>query len=275
MQLRIDGLTPRTLQSSSKSWWDGVFTRLLLDAIPLDTRQIVELDCGMAAAAHSLLPSLPEAQYLGVDFNPERLGQARSEMDRARIAPRADLRLAPANDIPVNDASVDVVLSIMSLQHMLDVPATLTEAHRVLRSGGRLIAVDPDNLGQRFYFDGVLEEINHVMHSLCRKARVARQPADIAIGPRLPEVMRVAGFHAMRMVAHVVHSSRMETASAFFGRLRRVAQVAAQEAGIDEADEAVAACEAAVNRCLFADLPKRLGYSSHTVPIFLCTGFKP
>lgn len=273
-QLRIDGLTPQTLQSSSKSWWDGLFTRLLLDAIPLDTRQLVELDCGMAAAAHTLLPSLPEARYLGVDFNPERLGEAKAEMAQARVAPRCDLRLATAANVPMEDGSADVVLSIMSLQHMADVPSALGEARRVLRRGGRMVAVEPDNLGQRFYFDGVLEEINRLMHNLCLKARVARQPADIAIGPRLPEVLRAAQFHGLRMQAHVVQSSRLETAKDFFSRLHRVVETVAQEAGIDPEDEAIAACAAAINRCQFADMPKRLGYSSHTVPVFLSIGFK-
>jgi len=167
-----------------------------------------------------------------------------------------------------------VVLSIMSLQHIPDVPAVLGEASRVLRPGGRVVAVEPDNLGQRFYFDGVLEEINHLMHVLCLKARVARQPADIAIGPRLPEVLRAASYHGLRMQAHVVHSSRLESAKDFFTRLHRVVETVAQEAGIDPEDEAVAACAAAVNRCQFADIPKRLGYSSHTVPVFLSIGFK-
>jgi ubiquinone/menaquinone biosynthesis C-methylase UbiE len=272
--LRIDGLTPSTLQSSSKSWWDGLFTRLLLDAIPLDTRQIVEIDCGLAAAAHTLLPSLPEARYLGTDFNPTRLADAKAQMEGARVAPRMELRLAPAANVPLEDGKADVVLSIMSLQHIADLPQVLAEASRVLRPGGRFVAVEPDNPGQRFYFDGVLEEINQVMHALCLKARVARQPADIAVGPRLPGLLRTASYHDIRMVAHVVHSSRMETANAFFTRLRRVASTVAQEAGLDPEDEAVATCEQAINRALFADIPKRLGYSSHIVPVFLCVGLK-
>lgn len=273
-ELRIDGLTPQTLQSASKSWWDGLFTRLLLDAIPLDTCQLVELDCGMAAAAHSLLPSLPEARYLGLDFNPQRLADAKNEMEGARIAPRCDLRLAPATGVPLEDAAADVVLSVMALQHMQDVPAVLEETRRVLRANGRVVAVEPDNLGQRFYFDGVLEEINHVMHGLCLRARVARQPSDIAIGPRLPEMLRAGSFQRIRMQAHVVHSSRLETAKAFFSRLHRVVETAAREAGIDAEDEAVTACQAAIDRCKFADIPARLGHSSHTVPVFLCVGVK-
>jgi len=274
MTLRPDGLTPQTLQSASQSWWDDLFTRLLLEVVPLDTRQIVELDCGLAAAAHTLLPALPDARYLGVDSDPERLAEAKAQLEGARIAPRAELRLTPATAIPLEDGAADVVLSIMSLQHLPDLSAVLAEANRVLSSGGRLVAVEPDNLGQRFYFDGVLEEIDQVMHALCLRARVARQPSDIAVGPRLPALLRTAGFHDIRMVAHVVHSTRVEAASAFFARLHRVAGSVAREAGIADDDPAVVACDQAINRSLYADLPKRLGFSCHAVPVFRSLGVK-
>lgn len=272
MALRTDGLTPRALQASSRTWWDSMFTQLLLDAIPLDTRHIVELDCGLAAAAHTLLPSLPEARYLGTDFMPERLAEARRQLQGARIAPRVELRLAPPTDLPVDAGSCDVVLSIMSLQHVPDVPAVLAEARRVLGPEGRVVAVEPDNLGQRFYFDGVMEEIGQLFHALSLKARVARQPADISVGPRLPALLREAGFLNTRMVAHVVQSSRLETAKDFCNRLERIAETLAHESGLSAADETVEACKAAIKRCRFAGMPKRLGFSAHTVPVFRCIG---
>lgn len=267
-------ITPQRLQSSSKTWWDEHFTRLLLDAIPLDVKQIVELDCGMAAAAHSLLPSLPDARYLGVDPNPERLAEAQATLDRSRIHPRAELRLAPATNVPLDENSADVVLSIMSLQHLPDVPAVLNETSRLLMPGGRFVAVEPDNLGQRFYFDGVLEEINQMFHALCLKARVAKQPSDIAVGPRLPSLLREARFQQIKMIAHMVQSSRVESASDYFQRLGRVAETIAQESGLDAGDEAIEACKEAITRAQFAGIPKRLGFSCHMVPVFLCWGRK-
>jgi SAM-dependent methyltransferase len=274
MNLRADGLTPLTQGSSQKSWWNGAFTRLLSDAIPLQTELVVELECGHAAAAHTLLPSLPSARYVGVDSVPERLAEGKADMDGARVASRMELRLASPLTLPLEDASCDVVLDIMSLQHIPQVPGVLAEAMRVLRPGGRIVAVEPDNLGQRFYFDGVLEEINDVFHSLCLKARVERQPADIALGPRLPSLLRDAGFHGIEMMGHMVSSNRMEPASAFFSRLSRVAATIAREAGLPESCEQLQACEQAINRCQFAGIPKRVGFSSHAVPVFRCAGRK-
>jgi SAM-dependent methyltransferase len=274
MGLRLDGLTPRSLHSSRKSWWDGVFTRLLLDAIPLDTCQLLEVDCGLAGAAHSLLPSLPEARYLGIDFNPERLAEAKAEIEGSRVAQRVELRLALATGLPVPDASVDIWLSIMSLQHHGDVPAVLTEAVRALRPGGRVVAVEPDNLGQRFYFDGGLEEISAAFHNLCLKARVARQPSDIALGPRLPSLLFEAGLLRTQMIAHLVSSTRVETANSYFSRLRRVAENIAADAGLPADSDALEGCQQAIKRCMFSGLPKRLGTSSHIVPVFICVAHK-
>lgn len=274
MDLRIDGLTPQTLQSSHKSWWDKGFMRLLLDAIPFDARLLVELDCGLAGAAHAILPSLPEARYLGLDFNPERLAEAKAQLEGSGIAGRAELRLAPATAIPLPDESADVVLSVLSLQRVQDVPAVLREAVRALRPKGRVVCVEPDNLGQRFYFDGGLEEITAVFHALTLKARVARQPADLALGPRLPALLAEAGLLGVRVYPHVVASAQMETAAAYFARLGRIARAVAAEAGLPTEGELIEACDAAIRRSLYAGIPKRVAYSCHVVPVFLCVGFK-
>ena len=274
MTFHSDGLTPKALQTSRKTWWDERFTRLLLDFIPLSTRMMVEVDCGLAAAAHVLLPSLPQAMYLGVDFNPERLAEARGELIGTRLEQRVELRLVSPDNLPLEDASCDVVISIMSLQHRPDVPVVMGEASRVLEPAGHMVAVEPDNLGQHFYFDGVLEEINTVFHALCLRARVAKQPADIALGPRLPLLMRVAGLHRIRLVPHMVYSSRMETAADFFDRLGRIARTIAFEAGLDDDGQLIHDCDQAIKRCLFAGLPRRLGFSCHLVPVFLCAGRK-
>ncbi len=274
MDLRIDGLTPQTLQSSHKSWWDKSFTRLILDAIPFDARLLVELDCGLAGAAHAILPSLPEARYLGLDFNPERMAEARAQLDGSGIVGRAELRLAPPTAIPLPDEAADVVLSVLSLQRTQDVPGALAEGLRVLKPKGRIVCVEPDNLGQRFYFDGGLEEVTAVFHALTLKARVARQPADLALGPRLPGLLSEAGFLGVRVYVHMVASAQMETAAAYFARLGRIARAIAGEAGLPTEGELLEPCDTAIRRSLYSGMPKRVAYSCHLVPVFLCVGFK-
>jgi SAM-dependent methyltransferase len=274
MSLQVDGFTPQGL-SSTKSWWDESFTRLLLDAIPADARTLCELECGTAPAAYRLLTSLPDARYFGFDSRPDRLADGRAALEGQSLAARMELRLGAPGGLPLPDASVDALISLMALQGQPALPAVLSDAVRVLRPGGRLIAVEPDNLGQRFYFEGGLEEVSQAFYALALRARVARQPADIALGPRLPGVLAEAGLLHAQLRVHLVASARQESAQAFFGRLQRVAHSLAEECGVPAADDRAVACEAAVRRALFAGLPKRLGHSCHLVPVFLCVAQRP
>ncbi len=274
MSLLHDGLTPETLRTSHKSWWHDAFTRLLLEAVPPHTRQLVELDCGLAGAAHALLPMLPEARYLGCDLDPERVNGARRELAAASLEARAEVRLAAATALPLGDGEADLVLSVMALQQQPQLGAALAEAARVLRAGGKLVAIEPDSLGQRLYFDGGLEEVSQAFHALALRARVARQPADLALGPRLPACLVEAGLHRVRMTTHAISSTALEAASAFFGRLQRAAEQLALESGLAADDPLVLACGAAIRRCLYSGLPKRVGYSCHLVPVFLCVGVR-
>ena len=177
--------------------------------------------------------------------------------------------------MPLPDASVDVLISLMVLQRQPAVTEVLADAVRVLRPGGRLLAVEPDNLGQRFYFDGGLEEISQAFYGLALRARVARQPADIAVGPRLPALMQEVGLLQVQLRAHLIGSARQESAQAFFGRLQRVMQSLVDECGVSPDEEQVTACDVALRRALLAGLPKRSGHSCHLVPVFVCAGQRP
>lgn len=94
---------------------------------------VLDLACGNAA----LLPRLSaHARYVGVDCSPGELEQGRRQ-GRGALA-RGDLR-----DLPVRDASVDVVMSSMGLMLVQPVEQALSEVHRVLRPGGRVALLLP------------------------------------------------------------------------------------------------------------------------------------
>lgn len=53
--------------------------------------------------------------------------------------PQASVQIRPDGTVPVDDASVDVVLSTQVLEHVADPAVYLRECHRVLRPGGQLL----------------------------------------------------------------------------------------------------------------------------------------
>jgi len=264
---------PQVLIGDGESgWWDETLTHALLRAIPAATRVLLDYRCAAARAAHVLLPQLPQTRYIGVEADARALQEAAAGLAGTRHAARCSLLLAEGPTLPLAARSVEVVLSVMSLQHCPDTHALLSEARRVLRGSGTLLALEPDNLGQRFYFDGPLPEVDEAMLRLHRQAAAVRHPADVALGPRLPALLHTAGFGAISVRLHAIGTSRRESARAFCDRLLRLGDRAARSAGLGPTDSEVTACHAAVRRILYLGMPQRVGFSAHLVPAFLCSG---
>jgi SAM-dependent methyltransferase len=75
----------------------------------------------------------------GVDPSPVMVAQARRRNRRALSDGQVDVAVAPAERLPFADAAFSAALSVNSVGHWDDVPAGLTELHRVLAPGGRLV----------------------------------------------------------------------------------------------------------------------------------------
>ena len=99
----------------------------------LRTAEGTVLDVGCGAQPYRLL--LPrEARYLGIDTN-------RAEKDFGYALP--DVTYYEGDKWPVESTSIDVVLCTETLEHVLQPQEFLTEAHRCLRPGGRLLMTVP------------------------------------------------------------------------------------------------------------------------------------
>jgi ubiquinone/menaquinone biosynthesis C-methylase UbiE len=73
---------------------------------------------------------------------PEKPMLRRLQRHIEQSAPQAKALRAPAEDLPFNDASFDVVVSTLVLCTVDDVPRALREVHRVLRPGGKLLFIE-------------------------------------------------------------------------------------------------------------------------------------
>ncbi|MFN8108551.1 MAG: methyltransferase domain-containing protein [Thermoleophilia bacterium] len=111
-------------------------------AEPLAGARVVDLATGTGALAAALIRRDDRiARLTGVDAAPQMLDRARPRV--APLGQRAGLVRGDVRQLPLPDADADVV-TIGYLLHLLAPTAraqTLAEALRVLRPGGRLVAV--------------------------------------------------------------------------------------------------------------------------------------
>jgi arsenite methyltransferase len=104
----------------------------------------IVLDLGSGAGLDVLLSAkrtAPGGHAYGVDMTKEMLDVARSNQRRAAVA-NATFLEGTIEDVPLADASVDVVISNCVINLAADKRAALREAHRVLRPGGRFAVAD-------------------------------------------------------------------------------------------------------------------------------------
>ncbi|MBI5289407.1 MAG: class I SAM-dependent methyltransferase [Chloroflexi bacterium] len=82
-----------------------------------------------------------EARVVALEPDPHMLKRARARLEALQRT-NIEIRLAPAETLPVEDASFDIVVSTLVLCTVSDPAQALAEIRRVLRPGGRLLFIE-------------------------------------------------------------------------------------------------------------------------------------
>ena len=102
------------------------------------------LDLGSGAGIDVFLAAKavgPEGYVIGVDMTPDMIARARENAERSGYK-NVDFRHGELEDMPVDDDSIDVILSNCVINLVPDKSRVFDEIHRVLKTGGRFSISD-------------------------------------------------------------------------------------------------------------------------------------
>lgn len=108
--------------------------------VSLTNKTVLEIGCGDGRVTRFL--SGPPALLVAFDPDLSRLDEAKQTAPAARYLSASGLAL------PFADSTFDLVFFTLSLHHHPDCAAALSEAARVLRSGGRALVLEPKDEGE-------------------------------------------------------------------------------------------------------------------------------
>ena len=120
-----------------RRYWD-FRDRMILAQIPTDASTILEAGCGEGILLEKLLKKYPHSEVSGLDIDEENITICR-KYNLPVIA--GDL-----TDIPWEDQYFDVITLIEVIEHLPEPEKAIMELSRILKQGGRLIVLFPNDL---------------------------------------------------------------------------------------------------------------------------------
>lgn len=133
----------------------------MLDLIKLQPRvKILDVGCGSGKQCFSYYDYLKgNADITGTDVSEELLAQAKAENLKRKTNVKFDF-LDFNKSFPFAQNQFDLLSCCFAIYYAEDVPFTISEMHRVLKSGGRLFTTGPMPQNKQLFYEIIQEATN-------------------------------------------------------------------------------------------------------------------
>ena len=232
----IDALTSPTLKYLRERWWSDDFNDFLVETLrPRPGNRILDVGCGEGVAEVRLgRLHVSQLRLFGVDLMIERVMVARHEA--AAHNQRVGYAAADACHLPFRDGVFDSTYCVALLQHIVDAEGAIREFARVTASGGRVMAVEPDNTFRYVYSSTPTGtrafEAAKVFFDAVMKAEGERMAIDV--GPRLATLFDRNGIEPLEVRLFPVSKAQLGVVpDELWNRRRAAIQAAIDRVGAD------------------------------------------
>jgi SAM-dependent methyltransferase len=123
---------------AQKAW--SVFEDFLPLSELFQDKMVLDVGCGGGGKSLALLKYKPK-ELIGIDMDTNFIEKARQYAHQ--FDGKAKFICADASHTPLNDASLDLVTMLDAFEHLSKPEKILTEAHRILKPGGRVLISFP------------------------------------------------------------------------------------------------------------------------------------
>lgn len=189
-------------------WWNQDFLELMAKRWHLDgCTSVLDVGCGLGHWSEQLFRILPEGAIVtGVDSDNKWVTEAPRRMRAIGFAERFQIQQGTAESLPFADRSFDMVTCQTVLIHVKNVPNAIKEMKRVLKPGGLLALIEPNNICLSLTFDSesYTDPIEDVLdsarfHLSCERGKTALGRGNSSAGDLLPGLVSAEGFEAIQV----------------------------------------------------------------------------
>ena len=225
-------------------WWYPDFLELMGRRWGVSSvRSVLDVGCGLGLWTASLAFILPdEVKFIGVDSEPEWIRIASSVAQDFGLSGQRHFQFGTAEALDFPDGSFDLVTCQTLLIHLKSPEVALEEMLRVLKPGGLLILVEPNNLIQALCSSStkaeepILDALARVrFHMLCERGRLLLGEGNFSLGDLLPGMLHKMGLQDIKVY-------QSDHAHGLWGNYDSPEQAAFTQSAYAEIEPRAAAC---------------------------------